>query len=186
MNDFMEKYLGEVDRRLRRLPVAERVDIVNELKSEIAELSAAGLSGGEIEARLGSALLASCPELVYSVSGILFRFLRTSDSLSALWRQLDSTLFNTVFQATGGRMRVTLDDGRSILATGEMLRDLADRLLALAYRRMDVSPTLTDALYDLSRAGSFAAMRELVSRFPMDENERAWIIQMLRENGQTE
>ncbi len=139
-----------------------------------------------LRARLGSALLASCPELVYAVSGILFRFLRTSDSLSALWRQLDSTLFNTVFQATGGRMRVTLDDGRSILATGEMLRDLADRLLALAYRRMDVSPTLTDALYDLSRAGSFAAMRELVSRFPMDENERAWIIQMLRENGQTE
>ena len=37
MNDFMEKYLGEVDRRLRRLPVAERVDIVNELKSEIAD-----------------------------------------------------------------------------------------------------------------------------------------------------
>lgn len=139
-----------------------------------------------LKARLGSALLASCPELVYSVSGILFRFLRTSDSLSALWRQLDSTLFNTVFQATGGRMRVTLDDGRSILATGEMLRDLADRLLALAYRRMDVSPTLTDALYDLSRAGSFAAMRELVSRFPMDENERAWIMQMLEENGQTE
>ena len=44
MNDFMEKYLGEVDRRLRRLPVAERVDIVNE-----------GLSPSEIEARLGSA-----------------------------------------------------------------------------------------------------------------------------------
>ena len=58
--------------------------------------------------------------------------------------------------------------------------------LALAYRRMDVSPTLTDALYDLSRAGSYAAMRELVSRFPMDENERAWIMQMLEENGQTE
>lgn len=72
-----------------------------------------------LKARLGSALLASCPELVYSVSGILFRFLRTSDSLSALWRQLDSTLFNTVFQATGGRMRVTLDDGRSILATAK-------------------------------------------------------------------
>lgn len=67
--------------------------------------------------------------------------------------QVDSALFNTVFQATGGKMRVTLDDGRSILATGEMLRDLADRLLALAYRRMDVSPTLTDALYDLSRRG---------------------------------
>ena len=55
MNDFMEKYLGEVDRRLRRLPVAERVDIVNELKSEIAELAAEGLSPSEIEARLGNA-----------------------------------------------------------------------------------------------------------------------------------
>ena len=141
---------------------------------------------GMLKTRLGSGLLAACPDLVYTVSGILFRFLRTADSLPALWRKLDSTLFNTVFQATGGRMRVTLDDGRSILATGEMLRDLADRLLALAYHRMDVSPTLTDALYDLSRAGSFAAMRELASRFPMDENERAWIMQMLAENGQTE
>ena len=123
---------------------------------------------GMLKTNLGSALLAACPDLVYTVSGILYRFLRKPDSLPALWVQVDSALFNTVFQATGGKMRVTLDDGRSILATGEMLRDLADRLLALAYRRMDVSPTLTDALYDLSRAGSYAAMRELVSRFPMD------------------
>lgn len=54
MNDFMEKYLGEVDRRLRRLPVAERVDIVNELKSEISELTAEGLTPEQIVARLGS------------------------------------------------------------------------------------------------------------------------------------
>ena len=60
MNDFMEKYLGEVDRRLRRLPVAERVDIVNELKSEIAELSAAGLSGEEIEDAPSGSTLISC------------------------------------------------------------------------------------------------------------------------------
>ena len=139
-----------------------------------------------LHAALGGALLGACPELAYTVNELLFRFMRTSDSLALLWQKLDSALFNTVFQVTGGKMRVTLDDGRSILATGEMLRDLADRLLALAYRRMDVSPTLTDALYDLSRAGSYAAMRELVSRFPMDENERAWIMQMLEENGQTE
>ena len=82
---------------------------------------------GMLKTNLGSALLAACPDLVYTVSGILYRFLRTPDSLSALWVQVDSALFNTVFQATGGKMRVTLDDGRSILATGEMLRDLADR-----------------------------------------------------------
>ncbi len=55
MYDFMEKYLGEVDRRLRRLPVAERADIVNELKSEVAELLAVGLTDEQIIARLGSA-----------------------------------------------------------------------------------------------------------------------------------
>lgn len=55
MNDFMEKYLGEVDRRLRRLPVAERVDIVNELKSEMAELVSGGMTPEQIVARLGSA-----------------------------------------------------------------------------------------------------------------------------------
>ena len=44
MAESMEKYLAEVDRRLRRLPVGERLDIVNELRSEMAELSAAGLA----------------------------------------------------------------------------------------------------------------------------------------------
>ena len=59
MNDFMEKYLGEVDRRLRRLPVAERVDIVNELKSEIAELVSGGMTPEQIVARLGDAIARS-------------------------------------------------------------------------------------------------------------------------------
>ena len=148
--------------------------------------SYAALSPEEQCAAFGGRLLEACPELTYTVNELLFRFMRTSDSLALIWRKLDSTLFNSVYQATGGKMRVTLDNGEKRLVTSEMLRDLSDRLLALSYARMDVSPTLTDALYDLSRAGSFAAMRELVSRFPMDENERAWIIQMLRENGQTE
>lgn len=55
MNDFMEKYPGELDRRLKRLPVAERVDIVKEIKSEAAELTAQGLTPEQIVARLGSA-----------------------------------------------------------------------------------------------------------------------------------
>lgn len=55
MNEFMEKYLAEVDRRLRRLPVGERLDIVNELRSEMAELAASGLAPEQIEQRLGSA-----------------------------------------------------------------------------------------------------------------------------------
>ena len=139
---------------------------------------------GMLKTNLGSALLAACPDLVYTVSGILYRFLRTPDSLPALWVQVDSALFNSVYQATGGKMRVTLDNGEKRLVTSEMLRDLSDRLLALSYARMDVSPTLTDALFDLSREGSFAAMRELGRRFPLDEIDRKWLLQVLEENGQ--
>ena len=133
---------------------------------------------------LGGALLGACPELAYTVNELLFRFMRTSDSLALLWQKLDSALFNSIYQATGGKMRVTLDNGEKRLVTSDMLRDLSDRLLALSYARMDVSPTLTDALFDLSREGSFAAMRELVRRFPLDEIDRKWLLQVLEENGQ--
>lgn len=58
---------------------------------------------GMLKTNLGSALLAACPDLVYTVSGILYRFCERPDSLPALWVQVDSALFNTVFQATEGR-----------------------------------------------------------------------------------
>lgn len=133
---------------------------------------------------LGGALLKACPELAYTVNEILFRFMRTPDSLAVLWKKLDSTLFNSVYQATGGRMRVILDNGQRVFVTEGMLSDLSDRILALSYARMDVTPMLTDALFDLSREGSFAAMRELVRRFPIDEMDKKWILQVLEENGQ--
>lgn len=133
---------------------------------------------------LGSAVLASDPELVYTVNNILMRFLRTPDSLSAIWKSLDSMLFNTLYLMTGGSMVVRLDDGSAARITSEHLRDLSDRLLALSYRHMPVSPTLEEELYDCSRDGSFAAMRELTRRFPMDETERSCILQVLEENGQ--
>ena len=83
-------------------------------------------------------------------------------------------------------MVVTLDDGRRTRIRGELIRDLADRLLALAYAKLPVSDFLQDALFDFSRDGSFAAMRELVRRFPMDEFERGCYVQVLRENEQLE
>ena len=58
---------------------------------------------GMLKTNLGSALLAACPDLVYTVSGILYRFLRTPDSLPALWVQVDSALFNMCFRRPEGR-----------------------------------------------------------------------------------
>ena len=133
---------------------------------------------------LGDALLARCPELVYTVNQSVVRFMRTSATLPQLWKQIDSSLFNAVYTGTGGTMVVTMNDGSRVRIIAEQIRDLSDRLLAVAYDSLPVSPSVQDALFDFSREGSFAAMRELVRRFPMDEFDRTYYVQVLTENGQ--
>lgn len=133
---------------------------------------------------LGSALLDRCPELVYTVNQSVVRFMRTGATLPQLWQQIDSAVFNAVYTGSDCTMVVTLDGGKRVRITGEQIRDLADRLLAVAYEQLPVSPSVQEALFDFSREGSFAAMRELVRRFPMDEFDRAYYVQVLTENGQ--
>ena len=133
---------------------------------------------------LGEALLARCEDLVYTVNQSLVRFMRTDATLPQLLAQIDSAVFNAVYTGTGGTMVVTLDGGRRVRITGAFIHDLADRLLAFAYQDLPASPSVRDALFDFSREGSFAAMRELVRRFPMDETDRAYYVQVLTENGQ--
>ena len=81
-------------------------------------------------------------------------------------------------------MVVTMNDGSRVRVMAEQIRDLSDRLLAVAYDSLPISPSVQDALFDFSREGSFAAMRELVRRFPMDEFDRTYYVQVLTENGQ--
>lgn len=139
-----------------------------------------------LRAHLGSALLSRCPELVYTVNQSLVRFGRTNATLNVLWRQIDSAIFNAVYTGTDKTMVVTLDNGRRMRIRSELIRDLADRLLAFAYERLPVSPSLQGTLNDFAREGSYAAMRELVRRFPMDEFERSCYVQVLEENHQTQ
>ena len=133
---------------------------------------------------LGEALLARCEDLVYTVNQSLVRFMRTDATLPQLLAQIDSAVFNAVYTGTGGTMVVTLDGGRRVRITGAFIHDLADRLLSLSYESLPASASVRDALFDFSREGSFAAMRELVRRFPMDEQDRAYYVQVLTENGQ--
>lgn len=49
----LEQYLEAVDRRLRPMPVSERLDIVQEIRSELRELEAQGFSSQQITDRLG-------------------------------------------------------------------------------------------------------------------------------------
>lgn len=135
---------------------------------------------------LGGALLARCPDLVYSVNGLLVRFGRTQETLSQLLSRLDSLLFNTVYLGTDRSMVVQLQDGSRERVTSDAIHDLADRLLALAYAGRRPDAVLQDALFDFAREGSYAAMRELLARYPLEVFDREWIEQVLRENGQLE
>ena len=140
--------------------------------------------GSLLNLALGEELLSRCPDLPYTVNQSLIRFMRTDATLSQLAAQIDSAIFNAVYTGTNGTMVVTLRGGRRVRITAAFISDLADRLLSFAFCSLPISPSVQDALYDFSREGSFAAMRELVRRFPMDEQERAYYIQVLRENGQ--
>lgn len=53
MDRILEDYLEQIDRHLRPMPASERVDIVKEIKSELLELEARGLTPEEITERLG-------------------------------------------------------------------------------------------------------------------------------------
>ena len=133
---------------------------------------------------VGSALLGRCPELVYSVNQILVRFMRTDATLPVLLTQMDSLLFNTIYLGTDRSMVVLLDNGARVRVTSDAIRDLADRALALAYTGKEPSSLMQDILFDFAREGSYAAMRELLARFPLDEFDRGWLTQVLKENNQ--
>ena len=53
MDQVLDAYLDRIDRHLRPMPASERVDIVQEIRSELLELEAQGLSPQAITARLG-------------------------------------------------------------------------------------------------------------------------------------
>lgn len=139
---------------------------------------------GLLRPALGGELLARCPELIYAVNAQLVRFLRTQDAPASLWNRIDSELFNAIYTGTGRSMVVTLDSGARMRVTSDQIRELADRLLALAYADRTPHPLLQDALFDLAREGSFAAMRTLLARYPVEGFDREWLTQVLTENGQ--
>ena len=81
-------------------------------------------------------------------------------------------------------MVVPLDDGHRLRVTSDNIRDLADRVLALAYTGKEANSVLQDILFDFAREGSYAAMRDLLARFPLDSFDRGWLTQVLEENDQ--
>ena len=133
---------------------------------------------------LGRAFLAARPDLPYAVSRIMLGIGLPDSSLTAIWHRLDSFLFNVIYNTTNKQMLLIMDDRRKIRATEDMITDLADRLLALRYASAVPTPELEAQLYDLSRNGSFSAMRTLLEKYHPSDAEREMILRVLRENHQ--
>lgn len=133
---------------------------------------------------LGHAFLAARPDLPYAVSRILLGIGLPDSSMTAIWHHLDSFLFNVIYNTTNKQMLLIMDDRRKIRATEDMITDLADRLLSLTYASAVPTPELEDQLYDLSRNGSFSAMRTLLEKYHPGDAEREMIVRVLRENHQ--
>ena len=53
MDKVLENYLDQVDRHLRPMQASERADIIQEIRSGMLELAAAGLDAAQICQRLG-------------------------------------------------------------------------------------------------------------------------------------
>lgn len=68
MDQVLNDYLTKMEKYLKVLPASERIDIVNELKSEMVELTNQGTSSEEILNRLGKPKLLARAYLADEIS----------------------------------------------------------------------------------------------------------------------
>ena len=66
--------------------------------------------------------------------------------------------------------------------TEAQITALADDLVSLLYLDQSHTHDLQAQLYDLSRSGSFCAMRELLAHYSLSEDERDMLKRILSEN----
>lgn len=133
---------------------------------------------------LGSALVSRHADLIYGVNQILVRFLHSRYTLKELRQQMDSLLFNVISEDSFRTMVVVMDDGKRVRLSNDAISEMADRVMSLSYALREPSAEIRDALFDDSREGSFAAMRELAARYPLEPSVREWLLEVLEENDQ--
>ena len=80
----LNEYLEKVEKYLRPMALSERVDIVKEIKSEMLELQAEGISAEQIAARLGDWRRASMLIAFYGLAGIGWMIVLPITSISGI------------------------------------------------------------------------------------------------------
>ncbi len=97
---------------------------------------------------------------------VLLRYAPYRDTLDMLSKRVESYLFDTLYDYLGDSMTVLLDNGQLVRIHMRELPMLADEVMGVLFRSMQVYSITYEKLRDYAmRSGSLCAMRTLRERF---------------------
>ena len=97
---------------------------------------------------------------------VLLRYAPYCDTLDMLSKRVESYLFDTLYDYLGDSMTVLLDNGQLVRIHMRELPMLADEVMGVLFRSMQVYSITYEKLRDYAmRSGSLCAMRTLRERF---------------------
>ena len=132
---------------------------------------------------LGSNIVDGTP-LCHNVALILLRYDGGAYPFEELCKQVESCLFNALFEMLGVHMTLRLDDGREQRIWLNQLPVIADEAMGALYEAMPVySPNYRILTEYMLKSGSYSAMRVLCCMYRryMDDSEYGRIVSVVRE-----
>lgn len=133
-----------------------------------------------LEPWLGQTLTA---ELLDQLAKLMRTFLPVEDQLEALARQVESVLFNFIYDASNGTMKLEIAPGRLVRILREDVTVMADDALYVLFSSLPMDENHRRLLngYGTSRQ-SLSSLRALYCRFEscMSSEEHEFIGQMIR------
>lgn len=119
---------------------------------------------------------------------VLLRYAPYRDTLDMLSKRVESYLFDTLYDYLGDSMTVLLDNGQLVRIHMRELPMLADEVMGVLFRSMQVYSITYEKLRDYAmRSGSLCAMRTLRERFDsfLSPEERTLMERILQDrNGE--
>ena len=132
---------------------------------------------------LGSNIVDGTP-LCHDIALILMQYDGGAHQFEELRKQVESCLFNALFEMLGVHMTLRLDNGREQRIWLEQLPVIADEAMGALYEAMPVySPNYRILTEYMLKSGSFSAMRVLCCMYRryMDDSEYNRIVSVVRE-----
>ncbi|MDO4483471.1 MAG: hypothetical protein Q4C54_03260 [Clostridia bacterium] len=119
------------------------------------------------------------------LTDVLMNYAPYRDTLEDVLRQLESAIFNSLYELLGEGMKLRLDDGTVCRIRLSQLPQLADEALCVMFEGMEPYSRSYTIIKDYSlHAMSLSAMRILYTKFAgmQTEEEKRYLENVIREN----